>query len=346
MMMTSLPAIDSVGWLRSSSYWMPRHHVLSAWREHAPFASWLMDVARPRIVAELGTHAGFSFFVFAEARARIGFECDLYALDSWEGDDQAGFYDDEVYRSVEAISEADYQPHTHLLRGYFADSADRFEDGSIDLLHVDGRHGYDDVKEDFETYRPKLSPRAVVLFHDTNEFQEGFGVHRFWAEVSAEAPSFEFHHGHGLGVLALGAEAPAEVLALIESANADPELIRRAYAELGARVEKQYELEVSNVGSLRNLHPLVEAQQGAIEGLQQERAGFEEEIRRLHEQRDRLMADAADAARASAAASVEAAALRNEIAGLAAQVSAMRSSRSWRVTAPVRSVVETVRRRR
>lgn len=33
------------------------------------------------------------------------------------------------------------------------------------MLHVDGRQRYEDVKEDFETYLPKVSDRSAVLFH-------------------------------------------------------------------------------------------------------------------------------------------------------------------------------------
>jgi hypothetical protein len=160
---------------------------------------------------ELGTHNGFSFFVFAEAVRRLGIECNVDAVDSWQGDDHAGHYGEEVYSSVVSIAETEYRDLTRLHRAFFNDAVSDFADGSIDILHIDGRHGYDDVKEDFETYVPKLSSRAVVVFHDTHEFQEGFGVHTYWDELASTKPSFNFHHGHGLGVLAFGSDVPEPV---------------------------------------------------------------------------------------------------------------------------------------
>lgn len=218
----------------------------SAWVEHAPFAFWLIDALRPKKVVELGTHNGYSLFVMAEAVWRLGLDTQILALDSWEGDDQAGLYGDDVYRGVQKIAE-DYPDAITLMRGYFSDSAPLIEDGSVDLLHIDGRHGYEDVREDFELYLPKLSPRGVVIFHDTREFQEGFGVHRFWDEIAATAPSFTFHHGHGLGVLAPGTEPPAAILDFLDAANSHPDAVRTGYESLAAPIAARYGSEVSRL---------------------------------------------------------------------------------------------------
>ncbi|WP_246139999.1 class I SAM-dependent methyltransferase [Protaetiibacter larvae] len=199
-----------------------------------------MDALRPRTLVELGTHTGFSFFAFAELADRLGLDTRLFALDSWEGDDHAGFYDESVYESVKAIAEADFPHRTELIRGYFSESAPRIDDNSVELLHIDGRHGYEDVREDFEEYLPKVADNGVVLFHDCYEFREGFGVHRFWDEIADRWPSFRFHHGHGLGVLAVGTDVPDSVLAFIEYANSHEHEVRDFYAQLGARVTEEY----------------------------------------------------------------------------------------------------------
>jgi hypothetical protein len=276
----------------AASFWEPRHLVPSAWREHAPFAYWLVNAMRPRTIVELGTHNGFSFFVFAEAVKRLRLDTRLFAIDSWQGDDQAGYYSEDVYQSVARIASEEYSDSTELIRSFFSDAVSRFDDGSIDLLHIDGRHGYDDVREDFETYRPKLSSRAVVLFHDTHEFQPSFGVHRFWSELSTTAPSFEFHHGHGLGVLAYGSEVPAPVHDFLAAAAADPERMRGRYEARGAEVSA-----------------LLAAHEHQTE-LEKENANLRHEL---------LWRDAA-------------------LGQARAELDQLRASRSWRVTAPLRSI--------
>ena len=75
------------------------------------------------------------------------------------------------------------------MRSTFDDALKHFSDGSIDLLHIDGRHFYDDVKHDYESWRPKLSQRAIVVFHDINVRERDFGVFRLWEELRDKYPA-------------------------------------------------------------------------------------------------------------------------------------------------------------
>lgn len=230
--------------LSAASFWSPEQIVESAWLQHAPFAFWLMNAARPDVVVELGTHVGFSYFCFCEAAERSVMPSKLYAVDTWEGDAQAGFYGGDVLTSVEAHNAARYSGRSTLMRMRFDEALDRFADGSIDLLHIDGAHGYDDVRGDFKAWLPKLSPHGVILFHDVAVEREGFGVKRLWAEIGERYPHFTFHHGFGLGVLGVGPALPDPIERLLSLDPASPmtELVRDAYARLGRAVQLDHDL--------------------------------------------------------------------------------------------------------
>ncbi len=208
----------------------------SAWWSHVPFAHWIVAATRPRLLVELGTHAGVSYTAFCEAvrNTKCGARC--YAVDSWEGDIHSGAYGEEVFGELSAFNAARYSGFSELIRARFDDALAYFADASIDLLHIDGLHTYEAVSHDFESWLPKLSDTAVVLLHDTNVKRDDFGVYKLFDELSQRYPAFEFSHGFGLGVVAVGPKAPRAVLDLC--AMDQPEqiaAIRDRFAFLGNR---------------------------------------------------------------------------------------------------------------
>ncbi len=270
--------------LSQASFWPVQELCLTAWAEHAPFAFWLVDALRPASVVELGTHNGYSFFAFCQAAKTLGLDTELYAVDTWQGDVHSGEYDDSVYESVRGIVERDYPDRAHLVRATFSEARSQFPDGSVDLLHVDGRHFYDDVKEDVETYLSALSDRGVVVLHDIVVHERGFGVHRYWEELQAAYPTFGFTHCNGLGVVAVGPNVPAKVRSLVEL-QADGELahsVRGAYARIGAGVPTPWAMQ----------GPHLNAVQQRLDEVERELGEVREEARRkteeLHFVRERL----------------------------------------------------------
>lgn len=218
-------------------FWTPeRLNRPSTWWGHVPFAFWITAISKPRLVVELGTQQGVSYAAFCEAVARSRLETRCYAVDTWGGDAHTGSYDDDVYNDLKDFHDKRYASFSELLRKTFDDACDSFEDGTIDLLHIDGYHTYEAVRHDFETWRPKLSERAVVLFHDTNVREGDFGVWRFFGELKKELPSFEFLHCYGLGVAVIGAEAPGAVRELCGlTQGQDIAAVRERFSHLGAR---------------------------------------------------------------------------------------------------------------
>jgi glycosyltransferase involved in cell wall biosynthesis len=285
--------------LSPASFWTPeRIGPQAAWVAHAPFALWLVEAARPRTLVELGTHGGFSYFTFCEAVERCGLPTQCYAVDTWTGDEHAGFHGEDAYRDVAAHNANRYSSFSTLVRSSFDAAAAHFSNDSIDLLHVDGRRLYQDVKHDFETWLPKLSSRAVVLFHDTNVRERGFGVFRFWEELREIYPNFEFLHGRGLGVLGVGTELPTPVCDLLgASANTDAVAhIRSAYGRLGSAL--------SLVLRERELSARVESLSVELTGRSADKARLAADLARAGEQVAALETDLA--ARSAAVAHLDA----------------------------------------
>lgn len=224
--------------LRASMFWTPDHFgSVPPWFQHAPFAFWLIDTFRPVNFVELGTHAGFSYFCFCQAVAKLKTNTKCHAVDTWKGDEHAGFYDEGIYDSVLEINKG-YPKFSHLLRATFDDALSKFPNKSIDLLHIDGRHFYQDVKHDYESWLPKLTDDAIVLFHDTNVRERDFGVWKLFKSLKKHHAGFEFLHGHGLGVLAPGKVPRTMKLFFAEN----PELLRQVFCALGLAISNSHRL--------------------------------------------------------------------------------------------------------
>ncbi len=206
-----------------------------SWHEHVPFAFFAVAALRPGTIVELGTWKGDSYCAFCQAVASLELSASCHAVDTWEGDAHTGPYGPEVLDELRIYHDPLYRSFSELRQETFDEAAGAFADGSVDLLHIDGSHRYADVAHDFETWRPKLSERGVVLLHDTHVRQPEFGVWQLWAELSPDYPSFAFDHGHGLGVLAVGASVDAGFVEFLEAANRDP-ATGSFFAALGNRV--------------------------------------------------------------------------------------------------------------
>ena len=215
-----------------------------SWAEHIPFAFWIVDVLRPTVFVELGTQSGNSYAAFAQAIQLLELPAAAYCVDTWRGDPQAGFYDEGVFTEWARYHDEHFSAFSRLVRSTFEEAVVHFSDGSIDLLHIDGWHTYDAVAQDFRTWRPKLSRRGVVLLHDINVRERDFGAWRLWEELRVTFPSFEFLHGHGLGVVALGPDLPEPLrwlLSRVTAGDREVAAVRQFFTQAGSVVSARLE---------------------------------------------------------------------------------------------------------
>ena len=258
----------------------------SSWYQNAPFAFWIVDVLRPGVLVELGAHHGFSYLCFCQAVDTLDTGTHCIAVDSWTGDEHSGFYESDVLDELRSIHDGAYGRFSRLVQGTFDDAVGHITDRSIDLLHIDGRHRYEDVRHDFETWLPKLSERAVVLFHDIDVRERGFGVYRFWEELKNQYPTFTILDEHGLGVAGVG-DNQADHLTKLFAATKDSDLeneIRRVYQRLGWAV-------TASIG-MKSAEAALAAIQVEDTSLLAQIAAMREQLSQAADQMERLQHDA------------------------------------------------------
>ena len=210
----------------------------SAWHGHIPWAFAVTALARPRTFVELGTHMGDSYFAFCQAVEELRLATRCFAVDTWRGDQFAGLYGEHVHLEVSWYNQARHAAFSTLVRSTFDEAWDRFPDGSIDLLHIDGAHDYESASHDFYHWLPKMSGQGIVLLHDTAERGTDFGVWRLWEELAERYPAFHFPHAHGLGVAAVGNRVPPDLEGLFAADDLETRQVRLFFAFLGDCVDK------------------------------------------------------------------------------------------------------------
>lgn len=306
---------------RLSMFWTPDLQDTSTLElaEHVPFAMWLVDVLRPRRLVQVGIQTGILYSAMCHAVKRLGLDTACFAVGSW-GDDR----EEARYRDLPMLHDPQYAHFSQFLRPTLGHTPDRFEPGTIDLLYVDDLSTYDAPQHHLGAWLSKLSPNAVMLFRSPNTLSKAPIVSRLWSAQAAERPYFAFDHGEGLGVLAVGCEY-FEPLSFVFRAGHDQRLldnISAIFATLGRKVRVEHQ-----------------------------RRDFEDAPtqtgRELAVLRDTLSIRASQLASLRttlAATRSEVHNLNRRLADFETTLSEIRTSTSWRITAPMRAATTALRR--
>lgn len=176
---------------------------VSPWSGHRNFVYDLLKYMEPKKIIELGTHYGCSFFAMCQSiKDNQLNDTEIFAVDTWKGDEQAGHYGEEVWNKVNEIRDVVYtEVKVKFLKMYFDEANSLFENETFDLIHIDGLHTYEAVSHDFSVWLSKLKKNGIVLFHDVHS-ELNYGSDRFWKEIQQKyRENFEFTHSWGLGIL-------------------------------------------------------------------------------------------------------------------------------------------------
>lgn len=167
----------------------------TSWYENFERANYIVNLVKPNIIVDLGVDHGFSSFAFAFAN-----HGKVYGIDSFEGDTHAGIrntYQDVL--NLHSIIKKQYNiSEINFIKGYFEDIANDWNQ-DIDILHIDGFHTYEAVKNDFTTWSKFFTKNTVVIFHDIVSFKSTVG--KYFDEIKGN--KYKFNDGCGLGVWSL-----------------------------------------------------------------------------------------------------------------------------------------------
>ena len=178
---------------KSFLYFLKNDFETTAWKGHFEFAMWLTNKYNPQVTVDLGVDYGHSTFALAyQNKGKV------YGIDSFEGDEFTGYSNtyDIVKNTYKQLVEQKVLDDNIIIKGFFNDIYDIFGK-KIDILHIDGTHSYEDVKNDFEKWSTKISDNGIILIHDVVSYIDTVG--KLFSEITL--PKTMMIHSAGLGVV-------------------------------------------------------------------------------------------------------------------------------------------------
>jgi predicted O-methyltransferase YrrM len=158
---------------------MPGGHSNEEWQSglgrQAYLLYGLVRSLKPTTIIEIGSARGLSACTMGLAcrHNNLGkvFAVDPHNLNDWTDSPKVNR---EQLRFFESRIQAyDLSGYCEIIQATSEEAAKNWN-RTIDLLFIDGDHSYEGVRKDFELFKPWLTPRSLVLFHDSGwEFNRG-----------------------------------------------------------------------------------------------------------------------------------------------------------------------------
>jgi chromosome segregation ATPase len=249
--------------LLRSMFWRPTWLADSSSVEHIPFALWLVEVARPRLVVEVGIGQAVTYFAFCQAVDRLRLDTRCHGLYT-SSDVRAASAE---YEAARLHNEVHFAAFSRLSCCHVSQGPESFSAASIDLLHLNGTLA---SMEDFDAWLPKLSDRALVLIHGTENRESPCETPDLYAILKHRYPHFDFAQGEGLGLLGVGAQR-ASLTSQLFAAN-DGDHLRQGVQEVFARLGRaclDHQEAAKHRARVHDLSEQISSQQKQLEEVKQ-----------------------------------------------------------------------------
>jgi hypothetical protein len=282
------------------------------WIGHIPFALWLVRSLRPAIVVTQSATESNSYLAFCQAISAFGIEGRAFAV-ALRSETRAA---SGCSLDAAGYPNPSYARFSTVLQLGASELQSRFDDGSIDVLHIDGTSSAQTARQALETLSAALSDRSVVLLDNMAPHSADHDVRQLWSDLASSHPHFDFLHAAGLGVLGTGKHLPRPVQELFALAG-DSDGVRR--------VRRLFELSGESL-ALRYATLRLKDQMSLRDRLS---SRTRHRIKELEQTLEARLAE-------SGTMSNEVHSFRQALAAHEDQIRSMRESTSWRVTAPLR----------
>lgn len=125
------------------------------------------------IFVEIGAYLGKSTCFLAEKLIESGKDIELNIVDNWVGHPSDVGLAKEIKQFgniydifIENMTKANVINKLNIIRGDSTETADLFNDDSVDFIFIDAAHDYESVKNDITAWLPKIKQTGIISGHD------------------------------------------------------------------------------------------------------------------------------------------------------------------------------------
>jgi len=155
-------------------------------------AKWLYGLDF-KVGVEVGVASGEYSRVLLDTNPQM----ELYGVDPWVP--YPGYHDyqkestfEKMYQETLKVTEG--FDNYHIIKKFSVDAVKDFKDGSVDFIYLDGNHSGEAVKEDIETWMPKMKKGGIMSGHDFTGR---------WPSLQDSVKKYTNKHRHKLVILGL-----------------------------------------------------------------------------------------------------------------------------------------------
>jgi hypothetical protein len=145
------------------------------------------EIPTNSVMVEVGSWMGRSSSYVASLIKTSGKNIDFYCVDTWEGSEEHVSLIESLRNKGTTlfdefknnIRECELEDYITPIKMESVEAAKQFEDESIDFVHIDAAHDYDNALKDIKSWYPKVKPGGLVtgddygwdgVFRAVNEF--------------------------------------------------------------------------------------------------------------------------------------------------------------------------------